>query len=175
MARLTALQTVVVRQAARRERQQGGRHRCAKSLAVSRPGEPHPSWPGGTSWSSLSSQPPRQLIPSRVRLPQHQPQEAARTSWGMCCSDASSWILISGHAGSPNLPASGWGDREGPGEGGRREPPHWPRGGTRETGAQVGGRHQCAPTPPLTFFLAIPHHPPRPFQKKPALQSAQPP
>lgn len=32
------------------------------------------------------------------------------------------------------MPASGWGDREGPGERGRREPPHWLRGGTREMG-----------------------------------------
>ena len=76
------------------------------------------------------------------------PLAAARTSWGVCCSDASSWILISGHAGSPDLLASGWGDREGPGEGGRREPPHWPRGGTKEMDAWMGGRHWCSATLP---------------------------
>lgn len=101
------------------------------------------------------------------------PPSAARTSWGVCCSDASSWILISGHAGSPDLPASGWGDREGPGEGGRREPPHWPRGGTREMGAWMDGRHQCSPNatkplaqgiPPLTPFFTPPPSPPGPFQ-----------
>lgn len=32
------------------------------------------------------------------------------------------------------MPASGWGDREGPGEGGKREPPHWLWGGAREMG-----------------------------------------
>lgn len=71
----------------------------------------------------------------------------ARTSWDVCCSAASSWILISGHAGSPDLLASGWGDREGPGEGGRREPPHWPRGGTRETGMDGWSALVGAPQP----------------------------
>lgn len=85
------------------------------------PGQVSPTPPGlgDTSWSS-----PHPWFPP----------EAACTSWDVCCSAASSWILISGHAGSPDLPASGWGDREGPGERGRREPPHWLRGGTREMG-----------------------------------------
>lgn len=85
------------------------------------PGQVSPTPPGlgDTSWSS-----PHPWFPPG----------AACTSWDVCCSAASSWILISGHAGSPDLPASGWGDREGPGERGRREPPHWLRGGTREMG-----------------------------------------
>lgn len=84
------------------------------------------------------------------------PLVAVRTSWGVCCSDASSWILISGHAGSPDLPASGWGDREGPGEGGRREPPHWPRGGTRETGGMDGRSAPVLPNPTEPLPLGLP-------------------
>ena len=138
-----------------------------KSLAVPRLDESNPSRIKGAPWSSPHPWGPLVALmplsnsqsPSQVGLPTGPGSRppvptvaralvAVRTSWGMCCSDASSWILISGHAGSPDLPASGWGDREGPGEGGRREPPHWPRGGTRETGAWMGGRHQCSPTPP---------------------------
>lgn len=156
-----------------------------------RPDEPSPSWLGGplgpgahprSPWTpvpfppgptaSWGSVPTGQLL----GWPQgpSQPPVAARTSCGLCCSDASSWILISGHAGSPGLPASGWGDREGPGEGGRREPPHWPRGGTREMDAWMAGGHQgCAPVPspslgePLPYLPSLPllHHPQRPFQK----------
>lgn len=76
------------------------------------------------------------------------PGEVPHTIWGVCCSDVSSWILISGHAGSPDLPASGWGDRVRPGKGGRREPPHWPRGGTKETQAWMGGWYWGSPTLP---------------------------
>lgn len=72
---------------------------------------------------------PGSLSPASSTLSQ---EVSPCTIWGVCCSDVSSWILISGHAGSPDLPASGWGDRVRPGKGGRREPPHWPRGGTKE-------------------------------------------
>ena len=153
-----------------RRQDRGWETRASRSQRV-RPGWTSPTPPGlgggPMSWSSaipgdpwLPEASPQQPIPlSRATVPPTgpasrpsvpalpRPLAAVHTSWGVCCSDASSWILISGHAGSPNLPASGWGDREGPGEGGRREPPHWPRGGTREAGAWMGGRHPCPPTP----------------------------
>lgn len=149
-----------------------------KSAVVPRLDKPNPSrleW-RGASWSSaIPGDPwpleasPQQLIPlleagvpptgpaSRPSVPAPpRPLAAACTSWGVCCSDASSWILISGHAGSPNLPVSGWGDREGPGEGSRREPPHWPWGGTRETGGMDGRSAPVSPNPSKPLPRGLP-------------------
>lgn len=88
---------------------------------------------------------PGSLSPTSSTLSQ---EVSPCTIWGVCCSDVSSWILISGHAGSPDLPASGWGDRVRPGKGGRREPPHWPRGGTKEMQAWMDGWHWGSSTLP---------------------------
>lgn len=147
----------------------GRRHRQAEDTGCPR-GQMNPAPPGLRGPLGLASTPsplghlspfPSSRPPPGGAFSPDSPRAAAPTSWDMCCSDASSWILISGHAGSPDLPASGWGDREGPGEGGRREPPHWPRGGTRESDAWMGGRRRCStPPPPPSPSLREPPSPP---------------